>query len=1117
LKKSLTENEKIVHQQLRLDGIAKFNAALNFCAAGNYHFEPALRGNGSSIYHASNTLITRCIEINPDPVDPTFLRDIHYRQARNHDGYKTAHKLIVADNFGLKVCFFTQAMKPTVFIVGRSYKNHKKLKELEKQLRLETDFTKSQELQKKYSALFSKCCEEGKNYSGLDFLHYRSFFIDLDLDIQTSLKDVMWCLETLGLLPYVFAINKTSLTGYHIFMKSELIANKYHVKNWPTALSDHKLRQITPEYIQQLKEEFPNRTGIEWYLSAIRGTPSQEIHRLETIPIPLPENTSLFNGRFCGDDDRYQEFYNAYHDIANVLGSDKSAFKPTALAQMPGYRNPKNGFTSYTAFQNNEAPVLTLKDFRDIIKPKITKWYADYKLPFYVPSKNKEELPFRIDNKDEVLDKFRTAKIELPDTSSSPYVIIPIKKLIAPSVVSDPIKPVTASSKDFDFTRKKRKNPKFYESLSPIPRSAEEYCFIHNLTDEVLWGEDITGYSNKMLLAFSRFAKYHIDLRDKKQCKAYFDAIVEPYFKARKSEAVVKGTAILYKRFVSLCNTSYRKMSKGGDTRVKPTTLNPKLEGTYTTSVDLLNDWEEQLKLKLGEDHSSISNKVHKKLRTSICEHVLLDGSVIKENGLLKFEFRVPAAHLNQGISRYKEKIRFYESLGFFICGEKYRPPIKNGGVVIRKGECKINCLIIQDNSCLIKEEKESLLNSVSGAPSQIISEVVMSDRDIIVGSTVLERLPTIDEISTYSFEQKEWFVYDVVPSIIMMEKYSTANMISQYKKMKSVNMVAYGVLNNAVKKMLEEVISDYEYKQMPFKKIEFPLNLSGEKSKTVSDSFTTLNLPSPDSVKDFNKSRRRKFVYNELLNWLPESSPFYSGIVASCEKTSTEDSQEWENTLVEGVFNLYVSGNLILNKEPRESLNKKIKVTNSMPTFDRQNPSRINFDIDTSLTQEEQVKQVMAQRDYWQKLRIDEINKTRNHDPALRLELDQKKDEFSKIIDDLNIIIDEKEDLHHKFLDMIEDHDYEYLFRHPGCLNRDNMLEKYKVLLNKDLLDFYKRPLKLFLDESDYKPIFETYIFRMVYLKNTVPLSYEGEEDFSFVKKCKSKNAYIISLLALL
>jgi hypothetical protein len=1099
-----------IEEEFREEGLARYNCMLDFCSPMNMHQEPALKGNNSSIYHASNTIHTRCIEINQLEDRHPLNYNLQYRQACNHDGYKTHYHLNRANYFNLKVCWFVQAYVPSILVTNRKTNKFLKLKKLDQLIAAELDVPKNHALMDEREALFLDYLATNKNFNQTDFLHYRFWSFDLDLDTPIALNDLTGCLSILGLMPYVCTIVRTSLTGYHIFMKSEMIASRDHVENWPIALSDKELLKITPEYIQQLKESSPKKTGYSWTGVTRRGIPSKL--RLATIPIPIPEDAKLFKGGYYGDNKCYEDFDTAYHEIAGVLGTDPSMFAPTAVAQLPGYTNPKNGFTAHTIYANGAAPVLTLRIYKGQIKPRIDKWYDDYSLPFYVPSKR--TTTYKINNEDEVLRPFYGSPKIILDPSSERFVrpVQPQAVVEIQSTLEQELLPVIEDKTKSELKEKiapvkqKKEYRPIYSGRRAIPSSPEEYCFIHNLTDECMWGDDINGHSNDMLKLFCRFSHLYINLKDRKELKAYFDAILKPYFTTRKSQLVLKNTTTLYRHYLSMCkhNAKTSKSSRG-------TKVSDGLKGIYTSSSDLLSDWEDQLKSKLGENHKILTNEVHKKLRSLLCDHVLSCGSVIKENGVLKFEFQISAEYLNHYISRYNEKLKFYAEIGFFTRGKKYVMPKKKNGVVVQKGECKKGYLIIQDKSSLISSSES--IELVKQVPEVIMD--ISETLDPVVTPTaanviVLEKIPTSDDIERYTTEEKTEFVFGILPYLIAKEKYPTYETLESFVKnrFKEDKLPHVKIAEDF---MVNHTLDLYINNAIPLKKVKLPFSIQ---KNFVSEDFVAEVLPSVAEVSKYDEIQKKDFVYNHLIDWLPEKSTMRQSLYL----LYNTDNVEWEAALVGSMFNSYCNGSLDILKQPKKDPNRKAKVfVKKEAPFD---PNRIQFDVDLTAPDDELAKQYVEQWEVHKRRCKIEINKTRNHDPVLRIELDNRKDSFEKIIHTVNDIIDEKEKLYSQFVGMTEDLHDGYLWAHPGCLNRDNMMTGYNEKLktiDPELFEFYEKPLQLFIEETDYTSVIEEYVFRIVFLRNTVPLPLDYDEDFSYLKNCKSKIKYVRSLLALL
>lgn len=622
-----------------------------------------------------------------------------------------------------------------------------------------------------------------------------------------------------------------------------------------------------------------------------------------------------------------------------------------------------------------------------------------------------------------------------------------------------------------------------------------------------MWCDDINGHSNDMLLLLCRFSHQYINLNNPKELKAYFNAILEPYFTSRKSQLVLKNTTALYRLFVSLCKHDAKSPVSASGSRVSEG-----IKGKYKSSNDLLRDWEDQLKIELGENAKVLSNKVHQKLRKIICDHVIGCGSITETPGVFKFEFQVQSAYLAQHISKYNEKLKFYEDLGCFTRDNHYVLPKRKNGVVVQKGDCKKCYLIIQDKSSLINNEAtksiqhiSEVIMDVSKPLDPVITPVVTPADNCIT----LEKIPTPEDIEKYTTEEKETFVFEILPHIIFKEKYSAYETLESFVKGRSKEDKSPYV-EIAEKYMVTHTLDLYVNNGIPLKKIKLPFTI---KKNSLFEALEEV-LPSVADVSKYDEMQKKDFVYNHLIDWLPEKSTMRQSLYLLYK----EDNSDWETALVGSVFNSYCNGSLCLLDQPKKDPARKPKVfVKKEAIFD---PNRIQFDVDLNAPKDELAKQYVEQWEAHKRRCKVETNKTRNHDPALRLELDNRKDSFEKIIHTVNGIIEEKEKLYSSFVSMTEDLRDGYLWAHPGCLNRDNMVDVYNKKLqdiDPELFEFYKKPLQLFIDETNYTSVIEEYVFRIVFLKNTVPLPLDYDEDFSYLKNCKSKIKYVRSLLALL
>jgi len=658
-------------------------------------------------------LHTRIIDLLQDRTfESQEERKIYYR-IRNHDGYKLAHQLIKAEQFDMKSLCFVQAMVPSIFVLTRKQKIFLKKRFLYNQLHFEKNPKEMDLLFEELEKVRQDELTTNNCFNITNFLHYRFWFFDLDYQYPIPFSDILEVLRELNLLPFVAVIVQTSPTKYHIYIKSEMIASREHVSNWPTPLKDDMLLKVlNPENIEQLKVKFPNKTGWEWQQVAMRGLPA--IHRLDTIPIPIPEEAVLKNGMYFGDDNVLRDFKGCSKEIAHVLGADPSVFNETRNAQLVGYTNPKNGHVATIVYSNKNAPVLTTKLAKTVVRDSIKKFLHNYTYPFYVAPKQ-DKTSIVIEDKEKVL-----VSTSIPD--------------ITPDMVSEDISITSDDNDDVPITTKK-----IIRSHNGIPSSPEEYCRIHGLMDEVIWEKDIHGSSNDMLKLFTRFAKNHIDLNNEAQRRSYFKTIVAAYFRSRISKNLIKDVALteFYRRFESMCSHDSKSSLANRASQVKQD-----VQIKYT-SEELQDTWVSRIREISGE-HACIKSKAHKKLRKLICDFVVNHAILHGENNTEYLEYQIPAAYLND-IHGYKQKLKIYEGMGLYTVGADYKKPTRKGGRVIKTGQCKKHRLLVAESQQAVVEMPITSPTIIK--PVHVINPKPIQSINELVAEPIDERILTIDYV----------------------------------------------------------------------------------------------------------------------------------------------------------------------------------------------------------------------------------------------------------------------------------------------------------------------------------------------------------------------------------
>ena len=688
----------------KIESLEHYGKLSEFLDITNMQFEPALKSIKSVPYHASSVLQTKIIDVAPIEIEAPL--QIAYNRMLNHEGYKQAHYFSLAEYFNLKPVSFVQAFSPSIYVNARRQRVFLTRKSLLERLRVETDLDTRFRLQ----AYLEDLRFSDLHYTSRDFLHYRFWFFDLDYEYYIKVEDVLDMLKEVGLFPYVNALVQTSPTKYHLYIKSEMVATESHVSNWPKPLSRYERKLINnPEYLQKLNLEKPNKTGSDWFMVGRRGTPG--VDRLNEVPTPIPVDAKLRNGLYYGDTDVYKDYIATWKEIAHVLGSDPRVFDETRNAQLVGYVNPKNGYRANVVYANKDAPVLTTRTGKTTIHDNIKKFTLNYD-PFYIPLEdNKITIQERIQKEQKI-----EHKVEQKVDSQEQEQVSTVHEI--------------------EFKPEKLK-----KSVGKIPNSPEEYCRMYGLMDEVIWDMDITGRCNDMLLLFTRFAHRHIDLKNEKQQKLYFNSVVNKYFDVRRSKglATVRGKKKLFRDFRSLCKHDAMSMPH----------LKLKRTQTEVESVQKMRQlFEDQLRQMLGDNHPVLKKKKEIRIRETICNYAFNFSKSEKIGNICNFIFQIPSAILNK-FHAYKKSLNFYASLGLYSIGDSYVPPKKKGTLIIR-GECKQHVLTLN----LVKDDKTMVpIEKINVVCNDLIEEKEKIEK--IEKVEVKKKIRTIEEMD--EDVHKEW------------------------------------------------------------------------------------------------------------------------------------------------------------------------------------------------------------------------------------------------------------------------------------------------------------------------------------------------------------------------
>ena len=1005
----------------------RYNALLDFCNLTGLHMEPALKSVSSEIYHASNVLQTRVIDVNRSSVDRSGETDL-YRKIVNRDGLKLPWQLIKAEMLELKSLSFVQALCPSIYPLNR--KNELFLHQQKCQKMIRANPHDSAFIRRMEAASESIRIEQNSNeviaYNQNDFLHYRFWFFDLDYGYEVKLEDLKWVLRKLGILPFVSAIVNTSPTKYHIYIKSEMIASKDHVRMWPLAVGSYRLEHLlTPDKLKKLCEQQPKKTGRDWYDVAIRGIPS--IHRLDSISIPIPEDAKLVNGAYFGDDNCYNDYVYWWKQINSILGGDPSVFNELRNAQLVGYTNPKNGHTANVVYGNKKAQVLTTKHARTVVRDNIQSWKEKYGCAFYVDTSIKHD--------------FNKRRVD----KNKPAIVITNQ--------SQPLNKIETKEVN-------TKNKKSSKVCIGIPDSPEDYCRIHGLVDEAIWGKDITGQSNNMLLLFGRFAHKHINLNNKEHQRNYYNSVLRPYFYNKISKDLNKRGSIntFFSRFKSLCRHNSVTL------QLNPRRPDRVIQQVYTSSIEMQEAWTDMLRDKFGPKHFLVKRESHLKLRAIICDHVVRHSSVTSTGEFDEFSYQIPAVSLRQ-IHAYKDKIKLYQELGFYKLDDAYKLPKKYGTRIIKSGECKKHTLILKAKANAVEVdvlEKTNNIEHMEQQPNMMNNEnnefdnldYYKKQRDF-AHSVVAEAYSDENDINRKLFEQS--YLSESFPdgNSLRLEKILVRDIIQKYS---SKNILI-------------------EHKQQP--QIDELIAVDGKNMLAIRDHY----------------GNEFQFMQSDL------SQKYFN----SLNKVDKE---------VIDVHTINYCNSLILNQYNEDI----VAIQHFIDSNKKDVPKKEVVDINDVYGK--RIKTVLDKHKYEAQLHIENENKNRKHDPILAEELKLQKQGLFDVLREMDSVIEQKENLFSQFREIVIDKEGVLpcggaFWLHSGALVRDARMDMYKDILPDHLKSMWGVPIKLQEKEDSFNPSIKDYVYRILYLRNTLPI--DPNDDYTYLKKTRSRNKFVLSLLAML
>jgi len=1053
----------MLKQLPRIEVEGRYNNLLYHCDTLNYHLEPALKSTYSTIYHTSNVLQTRIIDIHDNNrivPEEEIDRAIYYK-TRNHDGYKLPYYMMRSEQLGMKMMGFVHAVVPSVFI-NRKQQLYLRISRTKERLETETDKSKRIYLEQQLESLRYERTVINNCFNIENFLHFRNWFWDLDYKLPVTLDALKWFLNEIGLLPYIAEIVETSPYKYHLYAKSEMIASEAHVRNWPKALSTREIIRITkPGYLEELYKKCPSKGGRDWFKVSIRGLPDPS--RLDCIPIPIPEEAVLKNGLYYGDDQVYNTYLTQYKEIAKVLGADPKVFNETRCAQLPGFTNPKNGYVANIIYANKNALVLTTKIARTEISDKIKNWYVGNPNPFYVEPKNLKQDKLYHDNKDDVIYRY-SDKIELIHSSERFN-----KKL--PNIIENNEEDIEEEKKVITKVKKKINVPKKY-THALLPAGPSEYCNLNNLSNEVVWDMDITGRSNDMLLLFSRFSHKYIDLRNEEQQKKYFDSIIWEYFKSRKSKDLSSPTAkeFFFNHFKILCNHNSKSLAH---TKQSIEVLN-----IYGSSLELQKQIYQQLDGIEG-GHQFVTNETNKRLISILCNHAVSYGKVEKRNGKIVLTFQVPSSLLNE-IHGYKSRLKFLEENEIYLVNSSYVAPVRSGSRLIKAGVCKKHTLMLTDK---IISKEDILCNSDSKKEDEI--KKIPSD---VFSLSV----PTYAS-GENDYECRRRFAYDIAQRIYRKDN---ENLISLEK-----------VIN---KKEEEKSYADFSLEKILVNRIinEFLINKE----------IITLNkLVVYDEEEILGKRTFDGKLVCDIKEYLIKYFPsiFTPEKIKQYDNTLLKDNKtEYDLFLIDYYNDLFIDQYNTHIKELNKQLERKTE---------RDKPLQEKIEQAIKNVEEKKAKEKGFRDIRWDELNktrskdpelIKEFERSKKYLYDVIREMDEIIVEKEKLLGEYCEFVLEHEDEY-------DTDGYLYSqFYLPCHLIRDSRLTEHSDKLPSPLKEMWAKPVQLQREEGEYIRVISELVEKILLLRSRVPLGPTNTIPcskpcaFQCLKETKSKNKYVLSHL---
>lgn len=570
------------------------------------HFEPVLRPSKPEKiqpYLANEVAHTRIIDTLQVPRGYQSESSWRaFKQARNHDGYRMPYQLYRAERFNLKACWLVHAHQPSMVIKDQLAINYH-IKE-----QIKAGGLDPRQLQSMLAYLAAN--HTTGFFNKKTFQHYRHWFFDLDH--VSIFEEVRARLKDLGLLDFLVVATETSKGKFHLYFKSELIANQQQVQGWSASnKAEESILPYDQNFVAELKKKVSNPMHPDWQMIAKRGVvDGWDIHR-SNIPLPLGVRAGVC---YRGDNATHDQYRDLWGRMNKVLGGDAGVLDGTRVAQLPFYRNPKNNFMCDVVYSQPNAPVMRLGD--------VLKVFPNGEINVAVRHPELE-----------------TTKKEVPD----------VVEVVLEEKIEEQQK-VVQKEKEVAFT---------FTELLDLPANPEEYARQNNLSEKISWDLDITGRSNAMLLLLSKYAWRYVDLYNDQEVEAFWAAVVEPYLRLRTSNGLVKdlGLKDFKKRYLICCSTNRRWDHK------KPQVLGS--EDLLKLSKLEIERRDPNFFINLSFADENHYERILQYIADTL-ERGYVKGVTTKDDKTLLYKFFLPITYLRDTIPGYNKKLTVLAKLGFF-------------------------------------------------------------------------------------------------------------------------------------------------------------------------------------------------------------------------------------------------------------------------------------------------------------------------------------------------------------------------------------------------------------------------------------------------------------------